>query len=115
MKNNEADEPGSTDYNERLWRRSRNENILRETQPLKQFAGSHRWNNQLGIINNGIQPTRMTFHQYEDHVAVSDDANTVSVWDWKKQGKLSRFSNGNPEGSKSATCASSTKMIRPCC
>lgn len=100
MKNNEADEPGSTDYNERLWRRSRNENILRETQPLKQFAGSHRWNNQLGIINNGAQPTKMTFHQYEDHVAVSDDANTVTVWDWKKQGKLSKFSNGNPEGSK---------------
>ena len=99
MKISEADEPGSTEYNERLWRRSRNESILRETQPLKPMAGSHRWNNQLGIINHGAQPAKMTFHQFEDHLAVSDYGNTVSVWDWKKQGRLSRFSNGNPEGS----------------
>jgi len=100
MKPSEAEEPGSTEYNERLWRRSRNENILRETQPQKQFAGSHKWNNQLCIMNNGAQPAKMTFHQFEDHLAVADDANTVYVWDWKKQGRLNRFSNGNPEGSK---------------
>lgn len=100
MKASEADEPGSTEYNERLWRRARNENMLRETQPLKALAGTHKWNNQLGIVNNGAQPAKMTFHQYEDHLAVSDDGNTVYVWDWKKQGRLSKFSNGNPEGSK---------------
>ncbi|KAI1181132.1 raptor N-terminal caspase like domain-containing protein [Nemania sp. FL0916] len=97
---NEAEEPGSTEYNERLWRRSRNEAILRETQPQKQYAGSHKWNNQLCIMNNGAQPTKMTFHQFEDHLAVADDSNTVYVWDWKKQNRLHRFSNGNPEGSK---------------
>lgn len=100
MKASEADEPGSTEYNERLWRRARNETMLRETQPLKQIAGSHKWNNQLGILNNGSQPAKMAFHQYEDHLAVSDNGNTVFVWDWKKQGRLSRFSNGNPPGSK---------------
>lgn len=100
MKPSEADEPGSTEYNERLWRRSRNESILRETQPLKQFAGTHRWNNQLCVVNNGAQPARMAFHQFEDHLAVSDNGNTVNIWDWKKQGRLARFSNGNPPGSK---------------
>ncbi|KAI1809211.1 raptor N-terminal caspase like domain-containing protein [Poronia punctata] len=100
MKPSEAEEPGSTEYNERLWRRSRNETILRETQPQKQYAGSHRWNNQLCIMNNGAQPTKMTFHQFEDHLAVADDGNTVHLWDWKKQNRLHRFSNGNPEGSK---------------
>ena len=100
MKPSEADEPGSTEYNERLWRRARNESILRETQPLKQYAGSHKWNNQLRILNNGAQPAKITFHQFEDHMAASDDGNTVTVWDWKKQGRLSRFSNGNPPGSK---------------
>ncbi|KAK2591908.1 Target of rapamycin complex 1 subunit kog1 [Conoideocrella luteorostrata] len=100
MKPSEADEPGSTDYNARLWRRARNENMLRETQPLKQIAGTHKWNNQLGVVNNGAQPVKMTFHQYEDHLAVSDDGNTVYLWDWKKQNRLSRFSNGNPQGSK---------------
>ncbi|KAI0385234.1 raptor N-terminal caspase like domain-containing protein [Hypomontagnella monticulosa] len=100
MHPSEAEEPGSTEYNERLWRRSRNENILRETQPQKQYAGSHKWNNQLCIMNNGAQPAKMTFHQYEDHLAVADDGNTVYIWDWKKQARLNRFSNGNPEGSK---------------
>lgn len=100
MKPNEADEPGSNEYNRRLWRRSRNDTMLRETQPLKQIAGTHKWTNQLAVVNNGAQPAKMTFHQYEDHLAVSDDGNTVTVWDWKKQSRLSRFSNGNPPGSK---------------
>ncbi|KAJ8124966.1 hypothetical protein O1611_g8674 [Lasiodiplodia mahajangana] len=100
MAPNEAEEPGSTEYNERLWKRSRNEAILRETQPQKQYAGSHRWNNQLCIMNNGAQPTKMAFHQFEDHLAVADDSNSVYVWDWKKQSRLHHFSNGNPEGSK---------------
>ncbi|KAI3545391.1 WD repeat domain-containing protein mip1 [Colletotrichum paranaense] len=100
MKPSESDEPGSTEYNERLWRRSRNDFILTETQPLKQFAGSHKWNNQLGITNNGSQPAKLTFHQFEDQLAVADDGNTVCVWDWKKHARLSKFSNGNPEGSR---------------
>ncbi|KAI5867586.1 raptor N-terminal caspase like domain-containing protein [Durotheca rogersii] len=100
MHPSEAEEPGSTEYNERLWRRSRNENILRETQPQKHYAGSHKWNNQLCIMKNGAQPAKMNFHQYEDHLAVADDGNTVHIWDWKKQARLNRFSNGNPDGSK---------------
>lgn len=100
MRAMEAEEPGSTEYNERLWRRSRNEGIMRETQPQKPFAGSHKWNNQLGIINNGSQPSRMTFHQFEDHLAVADDGNTIQIWDYKRQGRLNRFSNGNPAGSR---------------
>jgi regulator-associated protein of mTOR len=100
MKPNEAEEPGSTDYNERLWRRSRNEAILRETQPQKEIAGSGKWTNPSGFFNNQSQPSKMTFHQFEDHLAVSDDRDTICIWDWKKQDRLSRFSNGNPEGSK---------------
>ena len=100
MKPNEAEEPGSTDYNERLWRRSRNEAILRETQPQKEIAGSGKWTTSAGFFNNQSQPMNMTFHQFEDHLAVSDDRDSVCIWDWKKQDRLSRFSNGNPEGSK---------------
>ncbi|CAG8949534.1 hypothetical protein HYFRA_00007766 [Hymenoscyphus fraxineus] len=100
MKPNEAEEPGSTDYNERLWRRSRNEGILRDTQPQKETAGTGKWTNPAGFFNNQSQPSKMTFHQFEDHLAVSDDRDTICIWDWKKQDKLCRFSNGNPEGSK---------------
>lgn len=100
MKPNEAEEPGSTDYNERLWRRSRNEAILRETQPQKEIAGSGKWTNPAGFFNNQSQPSKMTFHQFEDHLAVADDRDTICVWDWKKAGRVNRFSNGNPEGSR---------------
>ncbi|KAL5906356.1 Target of rapamycin complex 1 subunit kog1 [Pyricularia oryzae] len=100
MKSSESEEPGSTEYNERLWRRSRNEGILNETQPQKLQAGRHKWNNQIGIFNTHAQPSKLNFHQFEDHVAVADDGNTIQIWDWKNQGRLSRFSNGNPEGSR---------------
>jgi regulator-associated protein of mTOR len=100
MKPNEAEEPGSTDYNERLWRRSRNEAILRDTQPQKEIAGNGRWNNSAGFFSNQSQPSKMTFHQFEDHLAVSDDRDIISIWDWKRHDRLSRFSNGNPPGSK---------------
>lgn len=100
LKPAEAEEPGSREYNARLWRRFRNETIFRETQPQKAHAGVHRWNKQVAIINNGAQPAHLAFHQFERHLAVADNANTVHVWDWKQNERKSRFSNGNPEGSK---------------
>lgn len=100
MKPTEAEEPGSTDYNERLWRRKRNEDILAITQPQKEVAGTSKWSVPCGFFNNGSQPSKMTMHQFEDHLAVSDDKDTVCIWDWKKQDRLSRFANGNPVGSK---------------
>ncbi|KAL5003672.1 raptor N-terminal caspase like domain-containing protein [Aspergillus recurvatus] len=100
MKPNEPDEPGSADYNERLWRRSRNEKIISETQPLKGKAGSNRWDNSITLLSNATQPLKMCFHQFEDHIAVADDRDTIAIWDWQNHKRLNRFSNGNPLGSK---------------
>ncbi|KKZ61742.1 regulatory associated protein-mTOR [[Emmonsia] crescens] len=100
MKPNESDEPGSADYNERLWRRSRNEKIITDTQPLKERAGTNRWDTSTSLLNNPTQPTKMCFHQFEDHIAVADDRDTICIWDWQNHSRLSRFSNGNPLGSK---------------
>ncbi|KAL6237731.1 hypothetical protein BDW75DRAFT_203571 [Aspergillus navahoensis] len=100
MKPNEPDEPGSADYNERLWRRSRNEKIISETQPLKGKAGSSRWDNSIALLSNSTQPLKMCFHQFEDHIAVADDRDTIAIWDWQNHKRLNRFSNGNPLGSK---------------
>lgn len=77
MKPNESDEPGSADYNERLWRRSRNEKIITDTQPLKERAGNSRWDTSAALLSNPTQPTKMCFHQFEDHIAVADDRDTV--------------------------------------
>ncbi|KAK2736171.1 hypothetical protein FQN55_001770 [Onygenales sp. PD_40] len=100
MKPNESDEPGSADYNERLWRRSRNERIISETQPLKERAGTSRWDACTTLLSNPTQPMKMCFHQFEDHIAVADDRDTVCIWDWQNNSRLNRFSNGNPLGSK---------------
>jgi regulator-associated protein of mTOR len=78
MKPNEPDEPGSADYNERLWRRSRNERIIAETQPLKEKAGSSRWHVSTALLTNDSQPMKMSFHQFEDHLAIGDDRDTIS-------------------------------------
>ncbi|XHF97444.1 hypothetical protein AWENTII_001030 [Aspergillus wentii] len=100
MKPNEPDEPGSSDYNERLWRRSRNEKIISDTQPLKGKAGTSRWDNSTALLSNSSQPMKMCFHQFEDHIAVADDKDTIAIWDWQSHKRLNRFSNGNPAGSK---------------
>ena len=78
MKPNEQDEPGSDDYNSRLWRRARNEKVLEKTQPLKGVAGSKPWDINTAFFNNGSQPVKMCFHQFEDHLAIADDRE--SIW-----------------------------------
>lgn len=78
MKPNEPDEPGSADYNQRLWRRVRNEKVLATTQPLKGLAGGSRWDTGTGFFNDGSQPIKMCFHQFEDHLVATDDRD--SVW-----------------------------------
>ncbi|RMZ78426.1 hypothetical protein DV738_g3854, partial [Chaetothyriales sp. CBS 135597] len=100
MRAHDPDEPGSADYNQRLWRRTRNEKIIAENQPLKGVAGSSKWNKLDGVISNPTQPMRIRFHQFDDHLAVTDDKDTVTIWDWTRSELLSRFSNANPTGSK---------------
>jgi regulatory associated protein of mTOR len=100
MKTSEPDEPGSDDYNSRLWRRMRNERIISETQPLKSMAGTSRWDLPRGSMANGSQPMKLCFHQFEEHISIADDRDVVTVWNWQERARLNRFSNNNPSGSK---------------
>lgn len=74
----EAEEPGSTNYNERLWRRNRNDRIIAKTQPQKEMAGSSPWDKAKGFWNNGTQPVKLCWHQFEEHLIVSDDRDGIS-------------------------------------
>jgi regulatory associated protein of mTOR len=74
----EAEEPGSTDYNERLWRRNRNDRIIAKTQPQKEMAGSSPWDKPKGFWNNGTQPVKLCWHQFEDQLVITDDRDGVS-------------------------------------
>ncbi|KAF1913549.1 raptor N-terminal caspase like domain-containing protein [Ampelomyces quisqualis] len=101
MKPTEADEPGSTDYNGRLWRRNRNDKIIAETQPLKEVAVSNRWDVPKGYFDNLSQPMKMCFHQFEDHLVVTDNRDTVNIIDYSKSVVRNNcFSNGNPLDSR---------------
>jgi regulatory associated protein of mTOR len=101
MKDAEAEEPGSLEYNKRLWRRTRNEQIINETQPLKEIAGVSHWQNTLALLDNeGHQPVKLLFHQFEPHLVISDDRDGVFVWDWHEHTRLNSFSNGNKDGAK---------------
>jgi len=68
MRPNDPDEPGSADYNSRLWRRNRNEKIIADNQPLKANAAGSKWIRPQGFLNNQTQPPKMTFHQFDDHL-----------------------------------------------
>nr|POE90153.1 target of rapamycin complex 1 subunit mip1 [Quercus suber] len=96
----ETSEPGSIIYNERLWRRNRNDKIIASTQPLKDQAGTKRWDVPHGYFGIGAAPVKMLFHQFENHLVTSDDRDSIAVWDWAKQTQLCRFSNSNPPGSR---------------
>jgi len=100
MRPSEGDEPGSIDYNERLWRRNRNDKIIASTQPLKEAAGSNRWDVPCGYFGIGAAPMKMVFHQFENHLVTSDSRDSIAVWDWEQATQLCRFSNGNPGGSR---------------
>jgi regulator-associated protein of mTOR len=101
MKDAEAEEPGSLEYNKRLWRRTRNEQIINETQPLKELAGVSSWQNTLKLLDNeSHQPVKLLFHQFEPHLVISDDRDGLFVWDWHQHTRLNSFSNGNKDGAK---------------
>lgn len=78
MKPNEADEPGSVDYNQRLWRRTRNDRIIIETQAQKERAVSSKWDHNMAIFNNGNLPMRLLFHQFESYLVSADDKDGIS-------------------------------------
>jgi regulator-associated protein of mTOR len=102
MKPSEADEPGSADYNGRLWRRNRNDKIIAETQPLKEVAVTHQWTHQHALFDNQSQPMKICFHQFEEHVVVADNRDTINVVEYTggPTKRLNSFSNGNPMDSK---------------
>lgn len=96
----DSDKPGSDEYTQRLWRRNRNEMIIAETQPQKEMALTCSWDDQIATLNNKTQPKLITFAQFENWIVATDDKDSVTVLDWNTGQELSKFSNGNPFGTK---------------
>ncbi|KAJ3287889.1 hypothetical protein HK104_008412, partial [Borealophlyctis nickersoniae] len=100
MKVPEIDDPGSIRFNQRQWRRHRNENCMGETVPLFELAGKSKFEEQVGLLYNDVNPCVMAFHQFEPHLAVADDRDGVRIYNWQEHVRLSSFSNHNPVGSR---------------
>ncbi|QPG76569.1 hypothetical protein FOA43_003960 [Brettanomyces nanus] len=96
----ESDEPGSEEYTKRLWRRNRNESIIAETQPQKELALRGDWSHMIASLNNKTQPKLLKFTQFENWIVSTDEKDTITTFDWERQVELSKFSNGNPFGTK---------------
>ncbi|KAH7911589.1 raptor N-terminal caspase like domain-containing protein [Hygrophoropsis aurantiaca] len=98
MRQAEADEPGSIQYNYQVWRQQRNEQIIAETQTQAIVAESSRWDRPVASLQIHNQPLSMALHAYDSHLVVANEADMISVWDWSQRKRLNLFCNGNPKG-----------------
>ncbi|KAH7886310.1 hypothetical protein F5I97DRAFT_1879356 [Phlebopus sp. FC_14] len=98
MRQAEADEPGSIQYNYQVWRQQRNEQVLAETQSQILVAESSRWDRPVANLQvNGI-PLCMAMHAYDPHLVIINETDMISVWDWSQRRRLNYFCNGNVKG-----------------
>ena len=93
MKEKESDEPGSVEYNERHWRRERNEKVIIATQPLKEAAGTARWHQLDAELDNTETPEQIAFHQFEPHTVAADSHGVLRIYDWQQRRCINRFTN----------------------
>ncbi|CCE65564.1 hypothetical protein TPHA_0L02130 [Tetrapisispora phaffii CBS 4417] len=100
MKKHEIDEVGSVEYNTRLWRRNRNEEIIEKTQSEKTLALYGNWNNRISIFDNKSQPKLLEFTQFDNYLVAADERDCITVYDWANDDVLNKFSNDNPYGTK---------------
>ncbi|CAG8490380.1 572_t:CDS:2 [Paraglomus occultum] len=99
MRPAEADLAGSVSYMERTWRHQRNLRIMNESLPMKQMAGSSKWNKQVALFHHESVPMKLLFHNYEPHLIAANDKDSISVWDWQNHIRVNTFSNCNPRHS----------------
>ncbi|EGO19096.1 hypothetical protein SERLADRAFT_454001 [Serpula lacrymans var. lacrymans S7.9] len=98
MRQTEADEPGSIQYNYQVWRQQRNEKVTMETHSQTTVAESSRWDRAVASIQISGQPLSMAFHSYDPHLVIANETDMISVWDWSQRKRLNLFCNGNPKG-----------------
>ncbi|KAL0567020.1 Target of rapamycin complex 1 subunit kog1 [Marasmius crinis-equi] len=98
MRQTEADEPGSIQYNYQVWRQQRNEQVDTETRSQADVAAFHRWDRPVATLQGLANPLIMAFHSYDHHLFVTNESDLITVWDWEHRKKMRTFCNGNPKG-----------------
>ncbi|KAG8800736.1 hypothetical protein FRC17_006813, partial [Serendipita sp. 399] len=77
MRHLDEDEPGSLPYTRQMWRRTRDEEILRKTIVSGQQAPSRSWSHAVSTWKLPFAPKSVTFHHFDPHVAVANEAAHV--------------------------------------
>ncbi|KAF8509765.1 raptor N-terminal caspase like domain-containing protein [Hysterangium stoloniferum] len=95
MRQSESHEPGSVMYNMQLWRRSRNERILNETQAQAEIAPHCQWDRPVSTIHTSGVPQKIALHAFDTYIVSANDQDKISVWDWSQRKRLRSWSNGN--------------------
>ncbi|KIY73326.1 WD40 repeat-like protein [Cylindrobasidium torrendii FP15055 ss-10] len=98
MRQTEADEPGSIQYNHQVWRQRRNEHVEHEVRSQAEAAPYLPWDRPVTTLHTVGHPMTMAFHSYDKHLFIANEHDTVSVWDWSLKRKVVQFSNGNSRG-----------------
>ncbi|KAJ3123892.1 hypothetical protein HK100_011450 [Physocladia obscura] len=97
MKVPDADDPGSLQYNQKLWRHQQNEKY--STSSLLKTSDSEllKFDHQVNLLHSNNKPgTHLYFHPFEPHLLASDDADGVIVYNWEDGSRINWFSNSNP-------------------
>ncbi|KAI0370082.1 hypothetical protein BV20DRAFT_1113337 [Pilatotrama ljubarskyi] len=98
MRQPEADEPGSVQYNYQVWRQQRNEQVIEDTHKQALEAPRCRWDRPVTTIQINGLPLSLAFHAFDPHLVIANESDMITVWDWIKRKRLNRFWNGNPRG-----------------
>ncbi|KAF9022601.1 hypothetical protein BDZ89DRAFT_1070539 [Hymenopellis radicata] len=99
MRQTEADEPGSVQYNHQVWRQRRNEQVDAEIHSQAEAAPYLPWDRSVATLQATGHPMTMAFHSYDKHLVVANENDVVTVWDWSSKKRLNQFCNGNHRGS----------------
>ncbi|KAI0673943.1 hypothetical protein C8Q78DRAFT_662134 [Trametes maxima] len=98
MRQPEADEPGSVQYNYQVWRQQRNEQVMEDTHKQSLEAPRCKWDRPVTTIQVNGLPHSLAFHAFDPHLVIANESDMITVWDWIKRKRLNRFWNGNPRG-----------------
>ncbi|KAI8980557.1 hypothetical protein BD414DRAFT_492558 [Trametes punicea] len=98
MRQPEADEPGSVQYNYQVWRQQRNEQVIEDTHKQALEAPRCRWDRPVTTIQVNGLPLSLAFHAFDPHLVIANESDMITVWDWIKRKRLNKFFNGNPRG-----------------
>ncbi|EIN14287.1 hypothetical protein PUNSTDRAFT_140611 [Punctularia strigosozonata HHB-11173 SS5] len=98
MRQAENDEPGSVQYNYLVWRQSRIDQVIKETEKQAKHADNCQWDRPVRTLYTPGIPLSMTFHAYDQHLIIADERDMISVWDWSRRKQLNKWFNGSSAG-----------------